>query len=83
MADNDDIPFNRDFPLRAGVVDEVRPGVRRVLCNNPSPFTFTGTVTNSSVMTGTVSGATLPATQLVLSRELTPESSYASISYLR
>ena len=23
---------------------EVRPGVRRVLCNNPSPFTFTGTV---------------------------------------
>ena len=22
----------------------VVPGVRRVLCNNPSPFTFTGTV---------------------------------------
>ena len=44
MADNDDIPFNRDFPLKPGVVDEVRPGVRRVLCNNPSPFTFTGTV---------------------------------------
>ena len=44
MADNDDIPFNRDFPLKAGVVEEVRPGVRRVLCNNPSPFTFTGTV---------------------------------------
>jgi glyoxylase-like metal-dependent hydrolase (beta-lactamase superfamily II) len=44
MSDNDDIPFNRDFALRPGVVDEVRPGVRRVLCNNPSPFTFTGTV---------------------------------------
>jgi len=44
MADNDDIPFNRTFPLRPGVVDEVRPGVRRVLCDNPSPFTFTGTV---------------------------------------
>ena len=44
MADNDDIPFNRNFPLRPGVVDEVRPGVRRVLCDNPSPFTFTGTV---------------------------------------
>src|SRR6058998_2147540 len=44
MADNDDIPFNRDFPLKPGVVDEPRPGVRRVLCNNPSPFTFTGTV---------------------------------------
>jgi hypothetical protein len=44
MADNDDIPFNRDFPLKPGVVEEVRPGVRRVLCDNPSPFTFTGTV---------------------------------------
>ncbi len=44
MSDNDDIPFNRDFALKPGVVDEVRPGVRRVLCNNPSPFTFTGTV---------------------------------------
>src|SRR6516165_457051 len=44
MADNDDIPFNRNFPLKPGVVEEVRPGVRRVLCDNPSPFTFTGTV---------------------------------------
>jgi glyoxylase-like metal-dependent hydrolase (beta-lactamase superfamily II) len=43
MSDNDDIPFNRDFPLKPGVVDAVRPGVRRILCNNPSPFTFTGT----------------------------------------
>ncbi|OJU25429.1 MAG: MBL fold metallo-hydrolase [Nitrobacter sp. 62-13] len=40
----DDIPFNRDFPLKPGVADEVVPGVRRVLCDNPSPFTFTGTV---------------------------------------
>src|SRR6266581_4699803 len=44
MADNDDIPFNRAFLLKPGVVDEARPGVRRVLCDNPSPFTFTGTV---------------------------------------
>jgi len=44
MADNDDIPFNRDFPLKPGVAEEARPGVRRVLCDNPSPFTFTGTV---------------------------------------
>jgi len=43
MAD-DDVPFNRNFPPKAGVVEEVRPGVRRVLCDNPSPFTFTGTV---------------------------------------
>ena len=44
MSVNDDVPFNRDFPLAPGVVDEVVPGVRRILCNNPSPFTFTGTV---------------------------------------
>ena len=44
MADNDDVPFNRNFPLKPGVAEEVRPGVRRILCNNPSPFTFTGTV---------------------------------------
>ncbi|MEW6642089.1 MAG: MBL fold metallo-hydrolase [Pseudomonadota bacterium] len=42
--DNDDIPFNRDFPLQHGVVEEVVPGVRRIVCNNPSPFTFSGTV---------------------------------------
>src|SRR5438094_2077507 len=44
MPDNDDIPCNRDFPLKPGAVDEARPGVRRLLCNNPSPFTFKGTV---------------------------------------
>ena len=44
MADIDDVPFNRNFPLAPGVVEEIRPGVRRILCNNPSPFTFTGTV---------------------------------------
>src|ERR1700743_2740223 len=43
MAD-DDIPFNRNFPLKPGAVEEARPGVRRVLSDNPSPFTFTGTV---------------------------------------
>src|ERR671921_371149 len=44
MSDTEDIPFNRDFPLKPGVSEEVVPGVRRLLCNNPSPFTFTGTV---------------------------------------
>jgi glyoxylase-like metal-dependent hydrolase (beta-lactamase superfamily II) len=44
MSDPDDVPFNRDFALKPGVVDAVAPGVRRILCNNPSPFTFTGTV---------------------------------------
>jgi glyoxylase-like metal-dependent hydrolase (beta-lactamase superfamily II) len=44
MADNDDVPFNRNFPLKPGIVEQVQPGVRRILCDNPSPFTFTGTV---------------------------------------
>lgn len=41
---SDDVPFNREFGLQPGIVEEIRPGLRRVLCNNPSPFTFTGTV---------------------------------------
>ena len=44
MSADDDIPFNRDFPLKPGIVDRPVPGVRRVLCDNPGPFTFTGTV---------------------------------------
>ena len=44
MSVNDDIPVTRDVPLAPGVVDEVVPGVRRILCGNPSAFTFTGTV---------------------------------------
>ncbi len=42
---SDDIPFDKRFDLRPGKVEEVRPGVRRILCNNPGPFTFKGTVT--------------------------------------
>jgi glyoxylase-like metal-dependent hydrolase (beta-lactamase superfamily II) len=41
---SDDIPFDRSFDLLPGQVEEVRRGVRRLLCNNPSPFTFKGTV---------------------------------------
>jgi glyoxylase-like metal-dependent hydrolase (beta-lactamase superfamily II) len=41
---NDDIPFDKRFDLPPGQVEEVRTGVRRLLCNNPGPFTFTGTV---------------------------------------
>jgi glyoxylase-like metal-dependent hydrolase (beta-lactamase superfamily II) len=40
----EDIPFDKSFDLTPGRVDEPMPGVRRVLCNNPSPFTFKGTV---------------------------------------
>jgi glyoxylase-like metal-dependent hydrolase (beta-lactamase superfamily II) len=40
----DDIHFDKSFNLVPGQVDKVMPGIRRVLCNNPSPFTFKGTV---------------------------------------
>ena len=40
----EDIPFNRTFDLAPGHIEEVVPGVRRILAGNPSPFTFKGTV---------------------------------------
>jgi glyoxylase-like metal-dependent hydrolase (beta-lactamase superfamily II) len=40
----EDIPYDKNLELVPGKVDEPMPGVRRVLCNNPSPFTFKGTV---------------------------------------
>ena len=41
---SDDIPFDRTFDIAPGKPEEVVPGVRRLLCNNPSPFTYKGTV---------------------------------------
>src|SRR5438132_12522526 len=40
----DDIPFDRSFDLPPDTVEEVRPGLRRIMCNNPGPMTFKGTV---------------------------------------
>jgi glyoxylase-like metal-dependent hydrolase (beta-lactamase superfamily II) len=40
---SDEILFNRTLNLAPGVVDQVAPGVRRILVNNPGPFTFKGT----------------------------------------
>src|SRR6516165_1386466 len=40
----DEIPFDKNFDLAPGRIEEVFPGVRRILANNPSPFTFKGTV---------------------------------------
>src|SRR5438270_11835666 len=40
----DDIPYDRTLDLEPGKVEEVMPGVRRLLANNPGPFTFKGTV---------------------------------------
>jgi len=40
----EDIPYDRTLDLAPGIAEEVMPGIRRVLANNPSPFTFKGTV---------------------------------------
>ena len=39
-----DIRFDKNFDLAPGKVEEVAPGVCRLLANNPGPFTFKGTV---------------------------------------
>lgn len=43
MAD-DDIPFNKTLDLAPDTVDEPAPLVRRVMADNPGPFTFKGTM---------------------------------------
>ena len=42
---SDDIPFDKRLDLLPGKPEEVVPGVRRLLANNPGPFTFKGTLT--------------------------------------
>ena len=39
------IPYVRDIAFEYGKVDQVTPMVRRVIANNPGPFTFKGTGT--------------------------------------
>jgi len=39
------IPFVKDMEFEYGVVDHLTPLIRRVICNNPGPFTYTGTGT--------------------------------------
>lgn len=39
------IPFVTEFDFEYGRADQVTPLIRRVICNNPGPFTFTGTGT--------------------------------------
>jgi glyoxylase-like metal-dependent hydrolase (beta-lactamase superfamily II) len=40
----DDIPFDRNLDLSPDAVDEVVPGIRRLMADNPGPFTFKGTM---------------------------------------
>ena len=41
---SDDIPFDKDLNLAPDTVDEPMPGIRRIMANNPGPFTFKGTI---------------------------------------
>jgi glyoxylase-like metal-dependent hydrolase (beta-lactamase superfamily II) len=41
---SDDIPFDKNLALVPDRVDDVMPGVRRVMADNPGPFTFKGTI---------------------------------------
>jgi len=40
-----EIPFVRQSDPQYGVAEDVAPGLRRVLANNPSAFTYHGTGT--------------------------------------
>lgn len=42
---SDEIPFDRRFEDQPGHLGRLTPLVRRMLCANPGPFTFTGTCT--------------------------------------
>ena len=39
------IPFVKDFEFEYGSVSHLAPGIRRVICQNPGAFTFSGTGT--------------------------------------
>jgi glyoxylase-like metal-dependent hydrolase (beta-lactamase superfamily II) len=41
---SDDITFDKSFDLAPGRAEEVLPGVRRIVADNPGPFTFKGTL---------------------------------------
>jgi glyoxylase-like metal-dependent hydrolase (beta-lactamase superfamily II) len=40
-----EIPFRREFAYEYGKLEEVAPGIRRIIARNPGPFTFRGTGT--------------------------------------
>jgi glyoxylase-like metal-dependent hydrolase (beta-lactamase superfamily II) len=39
------LPFRHDFEPPYGTLEEIVPGLRRVVANNPGPYTFRGTAT--------------------------------------
>jgi glyoxylase-like metal-dependent hydrolase (beta-lactamase superfamily II) len=41
---NDDFPFDKSFGLQPDRVQEMAPGVRAIVADNPGPFTYKGTI---------------------------------------
>src|SRR6266436_503830 len=41
---SDDIPFDKTFAREPGRIENIARGVRRIVADNPGPFTFKGTV---------------------------------------
>lgn len=41
----DDLPFRKEIHFEYGVPSDLAPGVRRIVANNPGPFTYKGTNT--------------------------------------
>lgn len=41
--DKQPLPFYREMNFEYGVLQQVAPGLRRLVCHNPGPFTFKGT----------------------------------------
>ncbi len=37
------LPFSREMKFKYGALEQVAPGLRRIVCHNPGPFTFKGT----------------------------------------
>jgi glyoxylase-like metal-dependent hydrolase (beta-lactamase superfamily II) len=40
-----DIPYRRDIAFEYGKLEPIAPGIRRIVANNPGPFTYKGTGT--------------------------------------
>ena len=41
----DELPFRKEIHFEYAVASELAPGVRRIVANNPGPFTYKGTNT--------------------------------------
>jgi len=70
------IPFVKDFPFEYGACDRVAPGIRRVIAENPGPFTHAGTgvyIVGEGEVAVIDPGPEIPAHRAALDRALDGE----------